>query len=267
MNATLEAMARALFQSWFVDFDPVRAKAAGQTPAGMDPAIAALFPSEFEDSALGEIPTGWKVAKLGEVITPAIGGQWGEDDPAEGLVAAVCLRGCDMEDLRSDGWSSRAPTRFIKANALEKRIMQDSDLLIASSGAGPCGRPLWAVPQLQDMHDNPVIYSNFVKRFSTPSKGHAIFVDRLLHEKFLDRSIGDFITGTSVPNLDANGLLAALDVVVPPAEVLNAFAAFCDPIFEKLYAPENRHLAALRDGLLPKLLSGELSATLPMEIV
>ena len=59
MNATLEAMARALFQSWFVDFDPVRAKLDGRQPIGLDAATAALFPNEFEDSELGHIPKGW----------------------------------------------------------------------------------------------------------------------------------------------------------------------------------------------------------------
>ena len=62
MNATLEAMARALFQSWFVDFDPVRAKLDGRQPPGLDPATAALFPNEFEDSELGHIPKGWDIS-------------------------------------------------------------------------------------------------------------------------------------------------------------------------------------------------------------
>ncbi|MBP9106719.1 MAG: restriction endonuclease subunit S, partial [Gemmatimonadaceae bacterium] len=64
MNATLEAMARALFQSWFVDFDPVRAKLDGRPPPGLDPATAALFPASFQDSPLGPIPHGWDVYSL-----------------------------------------------------------------------------------------------------------------------------------------------------------------------------------------------------------
>ena len=64
MNRTLEEMARAIFKSWFVDFDPVRAKAAGQQPPGLKPEIAALFPDSFEDSELGEIPKGWSVESL-----------------------------------------------------------------------------------------------------------------------------------------------------------------------------------------------------------
>src|SRR5207253_9094453 len=67
MNETLEAMARALFKSWFVDFDPVRAKAEGRTPYGMNAETAAFFPSAFEDSELGEIPKEWEVRTLGEM--------------------------------------------------------------------------------------------------------------------------------------------------------------------------------------------------------
>jgi type I restriction enzyme, S subunit len=69
MNATLEAMARALFQSWFVDFDPVRARLDGRPPAALDPATAALFPEHLEDSPLGHIPKGWAAGKLGDIGT------------------------------------------------------------------------------------------------------------------------------------------------------------------------------------------------------
>ena len=68
MNATLEAMARALFQSWFVDFDPVRAKLDGRLPAALDPATAALFPEHLEDSPLGHIPKGWTAQRLPDAI-------------------------------------------------------------------------------------------------------------------------------------------------------------------------------------------------------
>ena len=69
MNETLEAMARALFKSWFVDFDPVRAKREGRQPAGMDKATAALFPDAFQDSPLGKIPKGWQVERIEELVT------------------------------------------------------------------------------------------------------------------------------------------------------------------------------------------------------
>jgi type I restriction enzyme S subunit len=68
MNETLEAMAQALFKSWFVDFDPVRAKMEGRQPVGMDAETAALFPDSLGDSPLGQIPRGWEVRELGEVV-------------------------------------------------------------------------------------------------------------------------------------------------------------------------------------------------------
>ena len=73
MNRILEAMARAIFKSWFVDFDPVRAKAEGR-PTGLPDGIAALFPDSFEDSELGEIPKGWRVLPLSEVVNIIGGG-------------------------------------------------------------------------------------------------------------------------------------------------------------------------------------------------
>ncbi len=73
MNATLEAMAQALFKSWFVDFDPVKAKAAGRAPEGMDADTAALFPREFVESELGPIPKGWEVYFLSELLNIAYG--------------------------------------------------------------------------------------------------------------------------------------------------------------------------------------------------
>ncbi len=74
MNRTLEEIARAIFKSWFVDFDPVHAKARGEQPVGMDAETAALFPSEFEESELGPIPKGWRVDKLGNVANVS----WGD---------------------------------------------------------------------------------------------------------------------------------------------------------------------------------------------
>jgi type I restriction enzyme S subunit len=68
MNQTLESIARALFKSWFIDFDPVRAKMDGRQPTGMDVETAALFPDEFEDSVLGKIPKGWRVKSIGDVV-------------------------------------------------------------------------------------------------------------------------------------------------------------------------------------------------------
>ena len=179
---------------------------------------------------------------MGEIASTALGGQWGEEKPDKGLVPAICLRGCDMEDLRNEGYAPKAPVRFIKENAIEKRLPRDNDLLIAASGAGPCGRPLWCSSLIERIYNEPVIYSNCVNRFSTPTPApeYAVFLYRLFHEKFIDKSIQDFITGISVLNLDSKGLLTGFRVVVPPIQILKVFYKQNHPIFEKLYSVEKR---------------------------
>jgi len=263
MNETLESMARALFKAWFVDFEPVRAKLEGrwrrgQSLPGLPAHLYDLFPDRLVDSKLGEIPEGWEIGTVGEIATQAIGGLWGNDTPSAGLVPCICLRGCDMEDLRMVGHASEAPTRYIKEKLIDTRLPTEADVLIAASGAGPCGRPLWCSSQLHELFEHPVVYSNFVKRFTTQSSAHALYLDRLLMGKFVDRSITDYINGTSVPNLDATGLLAGHTILIPPIDILELFKRLCEPIYVKLYSKENVDLAQLRDNLLPKLISGEL---------
>jgi type I restriction enzyme S subunit len=97
MNATLEAMARALFQSWFVDFDPVRAKLDGRQPVGMDEVTAALFPGSFEDSEAGHIPTGWKPVRLPDAI---------EVNPRRTLKKDIVAPYLDMKNLPTQGHSA-----------------------------------------------------------------------------------------------------------------------------------------------------------------
>lgn len=258
-NATLEAIAQALFKSWFVDFDPVRAKRDGCAPEGMDEATAALFPDSFEDSKLGQIPSGWAAQPLGSLASVTIGGLWGEDEQTTAdLVPATSLRGVDMEKLRSLGWAPDAPTRWVKGSAMEKRLLSSSQVLLASSGAGPCGRPLWAGAPFSAMYGQPVIFSNFVKRLECGDAATAIFVDRFLAEMRESKEIWNYINGTSVPNLDEKLLLRTKMVAVPPSRLRQAFAEVAKAIYARLYGQQACCLAQLRDTLLPRLISAQL---------
>ena len=118
MNATLEAMARALFQSWFVDFDPVRAKLDGQ-PTGLDPATAALFPNEFEDSELGPIPKGWKAIPLPEAI---------EVNPRRKLQTGTVTPYLDMKNMPTRG---HCPDEVIQREFTSGTKFQNGDTLLA----------------------------------------------------------------------------------------------------------------------------------------
>lgn len=121
MNETLEAIARALFKSWFVDFDPVRAKAEGRQPAGMEAETAALFPDSFEDSVLGEVPKGWRVVPLPEAI---------EVNPARSLKKDTVAPYLDMANMPTQGhraieWIERplgSGTKFVNGDTLLARI-------------------------------------------------------------------------------------------------------------------------------------------------
>jgi type I restriction enzyme S subunit len=257
MSDTLEAMARALFQSWFVDFDPVHAKKAGRAPVGMDAETAALFPDRFEDSPLGPIPAGWKVGSLGAFLNVELGGDWGEDNQFEESIQVVTLRGVDLEHLRSQG-SATAPRRWIKHASLAKRRLRGNDILIATSGAGPCGRALWVSPYLEPAFDLPVVYSNFCKRLSAKSSAYAAYFDRVLFGMHQTDEIWEYVNGTSIPNLEIHSLLSGKCTVVPPHSVLERFVNFLSPIYQRLYSTESRILTVIRDSLLPRLLSGEL---------
>lgn len=249
---TSDALARAIFKSWFVDFDPVRERHS-------------LFPGSFEDSVIGPIPLSWQVGALSDLCEVALGGDWGEDRPFEGAVEVACLRGVDLEQLRKVG-EAYPPRRWTKSSSVEKRRMTGRDVIVAASGAGPVGRTLWISSVLVGSFDVPLVYSNFCKRLTADSIDVAIYIDFVLDEMRNTGETFDYVTGTSVPNLDLQGLLR-LVVPIPPPQILEAFASIVVPIRERLYSEENRTLAALRDALLPKLLSGEIRVKQAEKIV
>jgi type I restriction enzyme S subunit len=127
-NATLEAMARALFQSWFVDFDPVRAKIDGRQPAGLDPATVALFPNEFEDSELGHIPKGWEVRSLDKTAHYLNGLALQKYPPGDGptlpVIKIAQLRKGDS--VGADRCNTHLPPEY---------IIHDGDVLFSWSGS------------------------------------------------------------------------------------------------------------------------------------
>ncbi|MGI8483865.1 MAG: restriction endonuclease subunit S [Thermomicrobiales bacterium] len=265
MNETLDEIARTLFTSWFVNFDPVRAKAEGRQPEGMDAETAALFPDRFVDSEVGEIPDGWDVQKVGEICQIAIGGDWGADEPKQGTVEVICLRGVDLEHLRRSGHAN-APRRWVKDSSLARRAVHSSDVLVGGSGAGPTGRPLWMAPHLMNVFDLPVIYSNFCKRLRCASPSVAVYLDRCLFEMRESGEIWTYVNGTSIPNLDTKLLLDTKRLLVPSSPVLDRFSTLIRLMFAKLFSDESRTLAELRDTLLPRLLSGEIQVCEAVEL-
>jgi type I restriction enzyme S subunit len=242
MNATLEAMARALFQSWFVDFDPVRAKLDGRPPAALDPApaAAALFPEHLEDSPLGHIPKGWKAGTVVEGFNLTMGqSPPGDTYNEEG-------NGLPFYQGRTD-FGFRFPTRRIYCTA-PTRYAKPGDTLVRVRA--------------------PVGDINMANEECCIGRGVAAVRHKSGATSFTYHSMAnlypDFARfeaeGTVFGSINKDSF-EQLRFVIPPDEIVAAYERQAGPLDEQIRTLENqsRTLATLRDTLLPKLLSGELS--------
>jgi type I restriction enzyme S subunit len=259
MNATLEAMARALFQSWFVDFDPVRAKLDGRKPIGLDETTAALFPDSFQDSPIGPIPHAWIVKDLGEIADFDKGLSYkGEGLAEEGGMPMVNL-GC----FTGRGLFNANRVKRYTGAYRERHLVRAGDLVIANTDMTQnrviIGSPA-IVPELNGVKEFLFTHHVFAVRFKPDAdvwRRYAFFT--LLKPEFREIAEG-FSTGTTVLALPRDGL-ANYSLCLPPIPLLEAFEKQVGPILATVDAnlQQSRTLATLRDTLLPKLLSGELS--------
>jgi type I restriction enzyme S subunit len=256
MNATLEAMARALFQSWFVDFDPVRAKQEGRKPTGMDDAIAALFPDSFHDSPFGHIPKGWEAFPLAELIEVVKGRSYRSQELAESKTALVTLKSF----LRGGGYRTDGLKPFTGEYKPNQRV-RAGDLVVAftdvTQAADVIGKPALV---RSDERFETLVASLDVGIVRPKSKHVSIpFLYCLFLTAEFQAHTYSHATGTTVLHLGSTAIPSFVSVV-PPFNIAEKFADRADPIFRLIdeNAKQSRTLAALRDTLLPKLLSGEL---------
>jgi type I restriction enzyme S subunit len=137
--------------------------------------------------------------------------------------------------------------------------------LIAGSGAGPVAKSLLWDEAMNILFPKPVVFSNFVKRFECNSNEMASFVSSILSTMYESREIFTFVNGTSVPNLQDRELLTSKKIAVPSDDLLRAFDNIKRASIRRKYSGENSNLVAIRDSLLPRLISGELQ--IPEEIL
>ena len=257
MNATLEAMARALFQSWFVDFEPVRAKLDGRRPSGLDQATAALFPASLQDSSLGLVPLGWEVKTLSDLTSLITKGTTPtQDDIAGGTDADLQINYVRVNSIDEDG--SILPEKLttipksVHVGVLKRSILKADDVLYTI--AGTIGRIAsaedWILPAntnqaIAIIRPEPGIPSGFL----ILTMRHEVFREELHHN----------IVHAVQANLSL-GMLSKAKIVVPPETILRKLFAPIDDVLRKISAnrTESRTLAILRDTLLPKLISGEI---------
>jgi len=261
-NATLEAIAQALFKSWFVDFDPVRAKMEGRAPEGMDKATAALFPDEFEESELGLVPRGWSRVPYGQLVCHTIGGDWGSDDPDEKNDTRVAIiRGTDIPDLRA-GANSRVPIRYTSEKKLATRKLKDGDIVLEVSGGSkdqPTGRALYLTSELLGQFDCPVEPASFCRLLRPSSKAIGVVLSQHLTYIYSQGKTWEYQNqSTGIANFQTAHFFENELVVVPSEDILDLFVDMVRPLIERAHLTQIQDLSKLRDTLLPRLISGQL---------
>ena len=275
MNQTLEEMARTLFKSWFVDFDPVRAKAtlkqrdAPPSQGGndwnvertrayldrMDPDIAALFPDSFVDSELGPIPEGWEVKALGECVEVERGLSY--------KGAALSLSGVPMHNLNSiyeGGGYKNDGIKYYSGDYQARHVVEPGDVIVANTEQGHDRLLIGFSAIVPKYFGENGLFSHHIYRVRP--KGSVTcapdFVCRLLNTQAIHDTVSGYATGTTVNMLPVDSLKIPR-FVAPPRQVVTKFSTIAKvprTRQEKLIA-ESRTLAGLRDALLPKLIYGK----------
>lgn len=264
MNESLEAMARTIFKSWFVDFDPVRAKASGEPPEsicrrlGLTPNVLALFPDSFQDSELGEIPKGWAVRSFGELCDRIAMGPFGSNIKTSNFVphGVPVIRGGNLTNGFVDD-------RFVflteeKADQLRNSNARPGNIVITHRGTlgqvglipNDCRYPRYVVSQSQ----------------MVLSARSEVASGRYLYE-FLRSPIGQqaLLANTSQVGVPAiaqpTTSVKAIRVAAPPVTILRAYDLATKSLFDHASAvgKQSATLATIRDALLPELLTGALA--------
>ncbi|MDM0045717.1 restriction endonuclease subunit S [Variovorax dokdonensis] len=257
-NTTLESIAQALFKSWFIDFDPVKAKAEGREPEGMDVETAALFPSEFEESELGRIPMGWSVKRIEEVAERIGMGPFGSNikvstfvDAGIPVLSGACLKGVLLED---DAFRYISPEH---AARLSGALVSEGDIVITHRGT------LGQVSLVPKGSAYPT-YVLSQSQFFVRAKADATTPEYLNY--FLRSPRGQHLllanaSQVGVPSISRPvSYLRSIRLVVPPGSISSTFSAALVAIHNRVMATR-RHshlLVQVRDALLPRLISGKL---------
>lgn len=248
-NTTLEAIAQALFKSWFVDFDPVRAKAEGRESEGITPEISALFPSEFEESVKGEIPKEWGVVTFGDIVDVVGGGTPSTKEPAywEGgthyWATPKDLSGMDTPVLLDT-----------------ERKITDAGLRKISSGLLPVGTLLMSsrapIGYLAIAEMSVAINQGFIamKPKASISNLYLLHLVRSQMDEIKSHSNGSTFMEIS------KSVFRPLRVIAPPTSVIHAFDSIVRSLYERLVDNQRQigSLTELRDTLLPRLMSGKI---------
>lgn len=265
MNATLEAMARALFKSWFVDFDPVRRNTAnkGKHCSSDTSASAehdALFPAAFQDSPIGPIPKGWKVERFDAHITADRGLSYngaGLRDDSTGLPMH------NLNSIYEGGGYKHEGLKYYAGEYRDKHLVHPGDMIVTNTEQGFDHLLIGHAAIVPACYGKDGIFSHHIYRVrhkpTSPLTAH--YLVQIFNSQRWHYWISGFSNGTTINMLPMDALEMPL-LVVPPAGLVKKFTSLAEAAHAQVETNlrESRTLAAVRDTLLPKLLSGESCA-------
>ncbi|HAT2247856.1 TPA: restriction endonuclease subunit S [Aeromonas hydrophila] len=251
INATLEAIAQALFKSWFVDFDPVHARARGEHPAGMAPEVAPLFPDSFEESALGLVPNGWRWRTMDDVSTVGIGKTPPRKEPQWFSENLDDVPWVSIKDMGTAGVFINKTSEFLTPASIDRfnvRVVPDNTVLLSFK---------LTVGRLS-ITDGEMVTNEEIAHFKlgedSPLSSAYIY---LALRQFNFESLS---STSSIAEAVNSKTVRAIPILVPSPSLVAMFNDHANPIFEriKLLEKQAQTLANLRDTLLPRLISGQL---------
>jgi len=247
MNRTLEAITRAIFKSWFIDFDPVHAKAEGREPVGMDPETAALFPDSFQDSPLGQIPKGWKVGNLDSLLA----------------LSRDSIKPLEFPKEQFDHFSIPAfdvgePSRDFGETIRSSKYMVPSSAALISK-LNPHLPRVW-LPHVSDVR-RAICSTEFLVCMPKSGMPREYVYNLLLSRTFLDR-FAQLVTGTTGSHQRVHpATFLKMNTVLPTQDLCGVFARSVRPMLRECAALliESRELAETREALLPELITGRFA--------
>jgi type I restriction enzyme S subunit len=241
----LEAQAQALFKSWFIDFEPFKN-------------------GKFVESELGMIPEGWKIGNYDEIINEIISGDWGKDTNEGNYNHKVaCVRGCDFQDVKM-GLRGKTPERFILEKNYALKHFMDKDILVEISGGTATvstGRVCPVSQLLIDKYNGDIVCTNFC-RLVRPKAGYSSYLYYSWKYKYDRKVMFGYENGTSgIKNFSIKDFITKELLVIPSLTDIKEFESLINHIHTQLqyFGSESARLAELRDTLLPKLMSGQIT--------
>jgi len=238
VNHHLEQMAQAIFKSWFVDFEPWG----------------------------GVMPEDWQEGTFNDIVSTTLGGDWGKDVPIGSNTQEVyCIRGADIPDVNV-GNKGKMPIRYILPKNYTTKQLGVGDIVIEISGGSPTqstGRCALIIQSLLERYDRGMICTNFCRAIK-PIIGYSSFFYFYWKYLYTQNVMFTYENGTTgIKNFDISGFLVTEPIIVPPVGVAIQFAEIVKTFIDKIFTNglESETIVTIRDTLLPRLMSGELSVS------